>query len=114
MIDVAQAKISATQAATEAANPCTNQPFHTLLTADDVQNPVVKQDPTTGQYTVSFTLTDAAKARFSDFTAKHTGKQIAVELDGKLVSIVPVTPATSMDVVVTGPFTNHIPHVFAD
>src|SRR5258708_40160534 len=74
MIDVAQATISATQAATEAANPCTNQPFHTLLTADDVQNPVVKQDPTTGQYTVSFTLTDAAEARFSDFTAKHAGQ----------------------------------------
>lgn len=104
---------AATQAATEAANPCTNQPFHTLLTASDILNPGVKLHDATNEYTVVFTLTDDAAARLSDFTAKHIGQQLAVVLDGKILSIVKLAEPTGKDITISAQFTQQSAQAFA-
>ncbi len=46
----------------------------------------VGRDTVTGEYYISFVLTDAGKTVFSEYTSKNIGKYLAISLD-KLISV---------------------------
>jgi preprotein translocase subunit SecD len=67
-------------------NP-TDQVYHTIMTGSDLKEVGVGRDTVTGDYYISFTLTDAGKTLFADYTTKNVGKYLAISLDKKLISV---------------------------
>ena len=57
-----------------------------IITGADVADASVVVDPYSGSPVVSATLTDAAAGQFGDATAANVGRQLAIVLDGEIVS----------------------------
>ena len=109
---------AATQAATAAPdgtakhpllNPCTGQPFTTVATGAALQSAeagVGGEASNQYQYVVNFTLADNNEAhRFSEFTVAHIGQQLAIVLDGEVVSAPTVQAALTTGGQIVGNFT---------
>lgn len=59
--------------------------WHSIMTGSDIDS-VEVASATTGGFSVDFTLTDAGKTIFADFTKVNLGKYLAIVLDGKVIS----------------------------
>ncbi|MGH2523186.1 MAG: protein translocase subunit SecD, partial [Anaerolineales bacterium] len=81
----ATAGATATAAPTEAATP-TGPVYHTVMTGVALRDAVVVRDPTTGEWQISFTLTDEGSRIFGDFTSQHIGEFLAIVLDKQIIS----------------------------
>lgn len=81
---------------TPAEEPATTSPdevapedkvYHTIMTGADLKEVGVGRDTVTGEYYISFVLTDSGKTVFSDFTKNNVGKYLAISLDKRLISV---------------------------
>lgn len=82
----AGAAASTSPTAQPTAKPA-DQVFHTVMTGSALKEVGVARDTTTGDYYISFKLTDAAKQLFADYTSQNVGKYLAIALDKKLISV---------------------------
>jgi preprotein translocase subunit SecD len=83
-----------TAAATTESVPA-EQVYHTIMTGSALKSVSVGRDPTTGEYYISFELTDEGKTIFADYTTNNIGKYLAISLDKRLISIPVIkTPIT--------------------
>ena len=57
------------------------------MTGADLKEVGVGRDTVTGEYYISFVLTDAGKTVFSEYTSNNVGKYLAISLDKKLISV---------------------------
>lgn len=74
-------------AATPTVNPA-DQVYHTIMTGSDLKGSEIGVGRNTvGEYYISFTLTDAGKKVFADYTTNNVGKYLAISLDKKLISV---------------------------
>jgi hypothetical protein len=69
-------------------NPCTGQPFTTIMTGVGLQNVEAQVGGVNNnQYVISFSLADNDEARrFSQHTATRIGQALAIVLDGQVLS----------------------------
>jgi preprotein translocase subunit SecD len=75
------------------------------MTGAALQSANVSRDQV-GEYTVSFTLTDAGSRIFSDYTAAHVGGYLAIVLDKQVISIPRIDEAiTQGSGAISGSFT---------
>lgn len=76
-----------------------------LLEDKDIQSAKAFISPE-GEPSILFTLTDAGRERWSALTTKYTGKQVALFLQGKLVSAPSIQkPITGKTIEISGGFT---------
>ena len=59
--------------------------WHSIMTGSDIADVSVSTAATTG-FAVDFTLTDAGRTIFADFTKANIGKYLAIVLDNKVIS----------------------------
>ncbi len=89
-----------------ALNPCTGQPFNTIMTGAGLQN----AEPRVGgsaqnQWVVSFTLADNDEGKkFGPFTATHIQQPMAIVLDGQVLSAPTIQSALTTGGEITGGF----------
>lgn len=77
--------VAETTAPTETA---TEEPvYHTIMTGSSLKEVAVGRDTVTGEYYISFVLTDEGKKVFADFTSRNVGKYLAISLDKRLISV---------------------------
>jgi preprotein translocase subunit SecD len=73
------------------ATPTTVAPedkvYHTVMTGADLKEVGVGRDTVTGEYYISFVLSDEGKKVFSEYTSKNIGKYLAISLDKTLISV---------------------------
>jgi preprotein translocase subunit SecD len=85
-------------------NPCTGEPFTTLLTANGMSNAEAIADqysPTV--YNISFELADNDEARaFSEATERLIDQPIAIVLDGRVISVPIVRAAITDNGIIAG------------
>ncbi len=87
-------------------NPCTGQPFTTIMTGAGLQNVEARLSEASNQYVISFSLADSDEARrFSQHTATHIGQALAIVLDGQVLSAPIVQAALTTGGIITGNFT---------
>jgi protein-export membrane protein SecD len=88
-------------------NPCTGQPFSTIMTGAGLQNAEARiGGQANNQYVVSFTLTGNDESqRFATYTGTHIGQPLAIVLDGQLLSAPVVQAALTTGGEITGNFT---------
>ncbi len=80
--------------------------YHTVMTGADLKNAIVFRDTTTGQYGISFTLTDQGAKIFGDYTTTHVNQYLGIVLDHKVISSPSINePITSGEGQITGSFT---------
>jgi preprotein translocase subunit SecD len=82
--------------------------YHTIMTGADLvgNETTVGRDTVTGEYYIKFTLTDAGKAIFSEYTTNNVGKYLAISLDKKLISVPIIkTAITENTGTISGTFT---------
>ena len=60
--------------------------FATVLTGAHLKNAVVQRNTQTGQFLISFELSDEGGKIFEDFTGRNVGKYAAIVLDKKVIS----------------------------
>lgn len=110
----AQATAAATQAAAANGtkdrpllNPCTGQPFTTIMTGAGLQDAtagLVGQNAS--QYGVNFTLVGNDESqRFATFTSTHLQQPMAIVLDGQVLSAPIIQAALTTGGQITGNFT---------
>ncbi len=91
--------VSPTAAQAPILNPCTNEPFISLLTNASILK-AYPQIGSLGNWEVRIELVkDEITRAFSEFTETHQGQVIAVTLDG-VVQIAPIVQARLEDVIV--------------
>jgi preprotein translocase subunit SecD len=79
--------------------------YHTVMTGSDLKT-VQVTTTTTGQYEVSFTLTDQGSKIFGDYTSAHVGEFLGIVLDKRVISVPRINSAiTQGSGVITGNFT---------
>ncbi|MEJ2264752.1 MAG: protein translocase subunit SecD [Anaerolineales bacterium] len=79
--------------------------YHTVMTGSDLKT-VQVTTTTTGQYEVSFTLTDQGSKIFGDYTSAHVGEFLGIVLDKQVISVPRINSAiTQGSGVITGNFT---------
>jgi preprotein translocase subunit SecD len=79
--------------------------YHTVMTGSDLKT-VQVTTTTTGQYEVSFTLTDQGSKIFGDYTSAHVGEFLGIVLDKQVISVPRINTAiTQGSGVITGNFT---------
>jgi preprotein translocase subunit SecD len=79
--------------------------YHTVMTGSDLKT-VQVTTTTTGQYEVSFTLTDQGSKIFGDYTSTHVGEFLGIVLDKRVISVPRINSAiTQGSGVITGNFT---------
>ncbi len=61
--------------------------YHSVMTGADLKEVGVGRDTVTGEYYISFVLSDDGKTVFSEYTSKNIGKYLAISLDKKLISV---------------------------
>jgi hypothetical protein len=74
---------------TSLKNPCTGQPFHTVMTGNGISRASSETSRLSpNEYVINFTLAnnDEAKA-FSDYTANHIGESMALVVDGNVLNV---------------------------
>lgn len=85
--------------------PTQDQWKNTGLSGKQLKRAEVTQDSRTGQVQVSLNFDDEGTKLFSDITTRNTGKQVAIYLDGEVLSSPVVNePITSGSAVISGNF----------
>lgn len=84
--------------------PLTGQIFETVMTGDILRNALVTQD-NFGQYEIGFELTSEGSDEFFAYTRDNIGRQLAIVLDGIVLSAPTIQAAISDSGVITGQFT---------
>jgi protein-export membrane protein SecD len=103
---VAQTPIPAGAKGNPLVNPCTGQPFRTVMTGAGLQSAeaVVRSGST--DYVVNFTLAGNEEAqRFASHTAANIGQPLAIVLDGEVLSAPEIRAALTTGGEITGQFT---------
>jgi len=68
-------------------NPCTNAPFHTVMTGAGIQSAHAGLNSIGNQWVVNFTLAQNQEAQdFSNHTKTHIGQPLAIVLNGQVIS----------------------------
>lgn len=109
------ATVAATATATEAPtadsahpllNPCTGQPFTTVMTGAGMASASAGVGNAGTDYVVNFTLASNSDAvNFGTFTASHIRQPMAIVLDGQVVSAPVIEAALTTGGQITGRFT---------
>lgn len=99
-----QAEIAAGNAIEEPI-PYPDQVFQTVMTGDILRNAIATQDQF-NQYTINFELTSAGSDQFFDYTSAHIGQQLAIVLDGRVLSAPVINAAIRDTGVIQGQFTS--------
>jgi preprotein translocase subunit SecD len=89
-------------------NPCTGEPFHTVLTGDAIETAQAQLDSFSGsQYVVAFTLRPdhAGTTAFAQYTAANIGKPLAIVLDGEVLTAPVIQAALTDSGTIQGNFT---------
>src|SRR5258708_2779766 len=88
-------------------NPCTNAPFTTIMTGAGLQTADAGPGGTSStQWVVNFTLAgNDESTRFGTHTATHIGQQLAIVLDGQVLSAPTIQAALTSGGQITGNFT---------
>lgn len=86
-------------------NPLTDQAFETVLTGADFVTAQAEAVVTTGQWTITFELTDAAGEHFGAFTEAHINELLAIVLDGRVLSIPIIQARLEKNGVISSNFT---------
>jgi len=89
-------------AAPTAANP--DQVFQTVMTGDVLQTATARLN-SSNTYEIAFLLTSAGSSQFYDYTSTHIGQQMAIVLDGQVLSAPVINAAIRDQGVITGQFT---------
>jgi protein-export membrane protein SecD len=84
--------------------PYPDQVFETVMTGDVLQTATARADQF-GQYEIAFMLTSAGSEQFYNFTSTHIGQQMAIVLDGQVLSAPVINAAIRDQGVITGQFT---------
>lgn len=84
--------------------PYLDQVFQTVMTGDVLQTATARADQF-GQYEIAFLLTSAGSSQFYDYTSTHIGQQMAIVLDGEVLSAPVINAAIRDQGVITGQFT---------
>lgn len=101
--------VQETQAAVDAGTrepvmiPYPDQVFETVMTGDVLQTATARADQF-GQYEIAFLLTSEGSEQFYNYTSTHIGQQMAIVLDGFVLSAPVVNAAISDQGVITGQF----------
>ncbi len=88
-------------------NPCTGQPFRTIMTGAGLQNAEARiGGQTASEYVVSFSLIGNEESqRFATHTASNIGKPLAIVLDGQVLSAPVIQAALTTGGEIIGNFT---------
>jgi protein-export membrane protein SecD len=88
-------------------NPCTGQPFTTVMSGDGLQDAVGRLGGSTGtQWVIGFTIKDNEEGRkFGPFTARSINQQMAITLDGQVLSAPVIQARLDQGGEITGNFT---------
>jgi len=84
--------------------PYPDQVFETVMTGDILRAAVAAPDQY-GRWEISFQLTDAGSDQFFAYTRDHIGEQLAIVLDGRVLSAPVINAAIQDSGVITGDFT---------
>ncbi len=80
--------------------------YHTVMTGAMLRTAAVAQDPDTGEFVVTFELTDEGARIFGDYTSTHVGGYLGILLDKEVVSIPVINePITTGRGSISGGFT---------
>ncbi|PJF43839.1 MAG: protein translocase subunit SecD [Phototrophicales bacterium] len=83
----------------------TGQPYRTIMTGEGLDDAIAVIDPNSNQWQIAFTLTDEGSQTFFDHTSTHIGQQMAIVLDGVVLSAPTIQAAISRQGTITGSFT---------
>ena len=83
--------------------PYPEQVFQTVMTGDILRTAVAAPDQY-GRWEISFELTDVGSEQFYAYTRDHIGKQLAIVLDGQVLSAPVINAAIQGRGVITGDF----------
>lgn len=78
--------------------------FRTVMTGDVLRSAVATQDQF-NQWQINFELTPAGSEQFFNYTRENIGRQMAIVLDGRVLSAPVINAAISDSGVITGQFT---------
>jgi preprotein translocase subunit SecD len=78
--------------------------FQTVMTGDVLQTATARSDGY-GGYEIAFLLTGAGSDQFYNYTSTHIGQQMAIVLDGVVLSAPVINAAINDQGVITGQFT---------
>lgn len=84
--------------------PFPNQTFQTVMTGDVLKQALAKVDQN-NQWEIGFLLTGEGSQKFYEYTSSHIGQQMAIVLDGKVLSAPVIQAAIRDQGVITGRFT---------
>lgn len=84
--------------------PFPNQTFNTVMTGDVLQTATAMQD-TLGQWQIAFDTTSAGAEQFGRYTAANMGRQMAIVLDGLVLSAPVIQGTISNQGTISGQFT---------
>ncbi|HEX7432240.1 MAG TPA: protein translocase subunit SecD [Anaerolineaceae bacterium] len=98
--------VATTSTPVVAQTPTSNSPtYNALMTGTQLSSVGVTRD-TLGEYVISFTLNDAGKTLFADYTTKHVKDFLGIVLDGVVISSPQViNPITTGSGQISGKFT---------
>ncbi len=78
----------------------------TALTGKEFEHATVQFDPNTGSPVIGLQFNEEGKKLFAEITQNNVGKQVAIYLDGQLISAPRVNePITTGEAIITGDFT---------
>lgn len=97
-----QADINAGNAQPELI-PYPDQVFQTVMTGDVLRNAIANIDQFNA-WQISFELTPAGSNQFYEYTRTHIGQQLAIVLDGRVLSAPTINAAIQGSGVITGQF----------
>jgi preprotein translocase subunit SecD len=110
--DAIAASDQATPTPTEGSTEPTVSPtpmtavYHTVMTGTILKNAYVGREPTTGEFIVSFELTDEGSDIFAEYTTNHVGERLGIVLDKRLIAAPMIsTPITEGTGYIEGEFT---------
>ena len=79
------------------------KPVQRPITGDLLEKAYVERDPTTGKIAIGFRFNQEGARRFSKVTGKHIGEQLAIILDGVVIS----APVINSEIGASGQITGH-------
>lgn len=82
----------------------TGEPYPTILTSTALERAVTVVDPTNNQWQIAFGLTDEGSDIFYEYTNTHIGQQVAIVLDGQVLTAPTIQAAIRDDGIITGDF----------
>ncbi|MFP3855101.1 MAG: protein translocase subunit SecD, partial [Anaerolineales bacterium] len=104
--DTAEQPESTAGTAEPAASPEEPPILHTVMTGAVLESAQAGRDPVSGEFLVSFQLTDEGAEIFGNYTTQHVGEPLAIVLDKEIISTPMIQqPITGGQGTITGEFT---------